>query len=134
MERLSECFKKLSCFDARTKASLKAYQKIVSDERNASFHKIISFNKTLKLSLPPDAIGKTEVTFFSEFTNKKDNTFAFPDKELVDILLDLTRVQSKSITATFWKENLLILEGVIDVFKTTNIFIKMLWDWNNNNS
>jgi len=125
---LSECFKQLSCFNSRTKVSVKTYQKIISDERNASFHKIISFNKTLKLSLPPDAIGKTEVTFFSEFTQKKNNTFDFPDKELVDILLDLTRVQCKSLSFSFWKENLAIIERVIDVFTATNIFIKLLWD------
>lgn len=68
---LSEAFRNLSCFDNKIKPSLKGYRQIISDERNESFHRIISLNKTLKLELPPEAIGYTEITFFPNMGIKK---------------------------------------------------------------
>lgn len=124
---LADAFRDLPWTKSKYKPSLASYAKIIGDARNKAFHKIFPLEKTLKVKLPETAFQESTLTLFSEFTNKKNNTLDFSDKELVDVLLDFTRTNLTSVPTGFWDRNLVVMESATELLEKTCEFLKMLY-------
>jgi hypothetical protein len=116
---LSEAFRNLPWERARLKPSLDGYERIVRDARNAVFHDLFPFRKTLQVDLPQNALEKATVRLFSEYTRKKENQLTFRDKEVLDVLFEFTRARYRRAPLRFWQQNLAVMDATIDLFEET---------------
>jgi hypothetical protein len=124
--RLSEAFRDLPWIRSRYKPSLKNYISTVADARNSAFHDLFPFRKSLNVLLPDTALQKVSLRFFSEHSRKRDNQLIYQDKELVDVLLAFTRARDRRAPSRFWHKNAQVMDALIELFKSTGEFLKVL--------
>jgi len=124
--RLSDAFRDLPWTRSRYKPSLKNYISTVADARNSTFHDLFPFRKSLNVLLPETALQKVSLRFFSEHTRKRDNQLIYQDKELVDLLCTFTRARDRRAPSRFWHRNLQVMDALIELFKSTGAFLKLL--------
>jgi hypothetical protein len=124
--RLSEAFRLLPWSRSRKKASLKNYHDAISDARNAAFHNLFPFRKSLIVSLSDEALRSAELRMFAEHGKKKANELRFRDKEFVDVLLEFTRARYRVVADTFWQRNLEVMDATLALFERTNTVLKLL--------
>jgi hypothetical protein len=124
--RLSEAFKALPWSRSRKKPSLKNYHDTIADARNAAFHNLFPFRKSLIVSLSDEALRSAELRMFAEHGKKKANELRFRDKELVDVLLEFTRARYRVVSDTFWQRNLEVMDATLALFERTNAVLKSL--------
>jgi hypothetical protein len=124
--RLSEAFKSLPWTRSKKKASLKNYHDTIADARNAAFHNLFPFRKSLIVPLSDEALRSAEVRMFAEHGKRKANELRFRDKELVDVLLEFTRARYRVVSDTFWQRNLEVMDATLALFERTNAVLKLL--------
>jgi len=124
--RLSDAFRNLPWTRSRCKPSLGNYVSTVRDARNSAFHDLFPFRKSLNVVLPETALQEASLRLFSEHARKKDNRLIYQDKELVDVLLAFTRARDRRAPSRFWHKNLQVMDALIELFKSTGAFLKLL--------
>jgi hypothetical protein len=116
---LSHSFHRLPWSKSENKASLKAYRSVIGSARNRSFHNLFSFSKTLKVPLAGVPLGAIELTFFSEFSGRKNaNHFEYEDQALVDAFVEFTRAGERFVPSSFWAQNLEVMKRTVDLLKS----------------
>jgi hypothetical protein len=124
--RLSEAFKELPWYRSRNKPSLNNYHGTIADARNAAFHMLFPFRKTIKVRLSASSFQDITLKIFSEYRRRFKNELLYHDKELVDVLMEFTRAGERRVAPRFWKQNLTVMDATIKMFKQTAEILKLL--------
>jgi hypothetical protein len=104
----------------RSKASLKAYIKIVNDARNHAFHDLFPVVSGLVVELPDAALKKVRLHLFARHGSKNNrNEVQFEDQELVDLLTEFTRAGRRTTPPQFWEQNLATMQAALDLLEAT---------------
>jgi len=104
----------------RSKASLKAYIKIVNDARNHAFHDLFPVISGLVVELPDAALKKVRLHLFARHGSKSNrNEVQFEDQELVDLLTEFTRAGRRITPPQFWEQNLATMQATLDLLEAT---------------
>jgi len=122
--RLDIAFKDLPFGFSKTKPSLKAYERLIKNARNKTFHQLFPFNKSLELKI--DNLDDIKLRMFSSFNNKSDNMMSYKDKKLAEILLDFTRVVEQSVDNNFWTKNQIVMSSINKLIRNTSESLKLL--------
>jgi len=123
---LSEAFRNLPWERARLKPSLEGYESIVRDARNAVFHDLFPFRKTLEVDLPQNALQNATIRLFSEYSRRKENQLTFRDKHVLEVLFEFTRARYRRAPSRFWQQNLAVMDATIELFEETGTHLASL--------
>lgn len=123
---LAEAFRALPWVRSNQKPSLKGYVDTIGEARNAAFHNLFPFRKTLEVDLPTDSLQNVNLRIFSEHSKKRHNELRFEDKELVDVLVEFTRARYRRVTPRFWRQNLEVMNATIELFDSTGRYLRLL--------
>jgi hypothetical protein len=109
------------------KVDLNYYDRMIKDARNNRFHTITDFKRTLQYNLPEDAIKSTTLTFFSDFSKKRENPnkLNYKDKKIVDLLKEFYRVEEITLPIDFWEKNYNVMKATNDIFKATSKILRI---------
>jgi hypothetical protein len=100
------------------KPSLSDYIDTIKKARNKSFHRLIPFSKSFEVPLPDNSIKKPTLVIFSEFRSKfNSNRLDYIDKELIEVLLELTRTSEEIVEDDFWEKNSEVINKTINLLK-----------------
>jgi hypothetical protein len=124
---VASSFKNLPWLRSRAKPSLENYQGTVGDARNSSFHHLFPFRKTLELELPSQAFLEVKLRIFSEYRRKKENQLRYRDKELIDLLTELTRAGQRRVPPHFWRQNLAVMNSTLKLFNRLERALSILY-------
>ena len=104
----------------RSKASLRAYIKIVNDARNYAFHDLFPVVSGLNVELPDAALKKVRLRLFARHGSKINrNEVQFEDQELVDLLMEFTRAGRRTTPPQFWEQNLATMQASLELLEAT---------------
>lgn len=114
---LSNALKELPWPRSEKKGSLQLYESTVKGARNHAFHRLFPFSKAIDVDVSGLAFRAKRLRLFPEFTNKKNNTLDYEDRDLVELLTQFSRTSEHTVTPVFWKKNLVVIERTIDLLK-----------------
>jgi hypothetical protein len=125
--RLAEIFRNLPWSKMKDKPSLEAYQHTVNNARNKAFHRLLPVDNTLRVQLEGKKLGTITLRLFPEYVARNaEETMDYEDRALVELLTDFTRVSEKSVSPQFWKRNIAVMEGTIELLSRTGSALKLL--------
>jgi len=103
---LAEAFNNLPWNKSHEKASFSNYQKIISGARNRAFHNLLALDGTVEANLEGVQVGARRLTLFPPYSQRKNNiSFDYEDRELVEVLSELTRAPETMVPHDFWQKN-----------------------------
>ena len=124
---LSHSFHQLPWSKSENKASLRAYRSMIGSARNRSFHNLFPFSKTLKVPLVGVPLGAIELTFFSEFSGKKNaNHFEYEDQALIEAFVEFTRAGERFVPSSFWTKNLEVMRRTVDLLESVGDTLNLI--------
>jgi hypothetical protein len=124
---LAEIFRNLPWSKMKDKPSLEAYQHTVNNARNKAFHRLLPVDNTLRVELEGKKLGTITLRLFPEYVARNaEETMDYEDRALVELLTDFTRVSEKSVSPQFWKRNIAVMEGTIELLSRTSSALKLL--------
>jgi hypothetical protein len=124
---LAEIFRNLPWSKMKDKPSLEAYQHTVNNARNKAFHRLLPVDNTLRVQLEGKKLGTITLRLFPEYVARNaEETMDYEDRVLVELLTDFTRVSEKSVSPQFWKRNIAVMEGTIELLSRTSLALKLL--------
>jgi len=120
---LAEAFRMLPWTRVKGKASLKGYQEVVNGARNRAFHNLLGFDRSLFSDLTGVTIKAHSLTLLPAHTRRKGHIpFDYEDRELVEVLSQLTLAPETAVSMEFWKRNANVMtkfEELLDATETT---------------
>ncbi|MEO7803084.1 MAG: hypothetical protein ABIS18_01175 [Actinomycetota bacterium] len=103
---VAHAFKSLPWNKSTKKASLSKYQEVISGARNRAFHNLLAFDRTIESDLAGVSINARTLTLFPAHGRRKGTVpFDYEDRELVEVLSELTLAPETSVSLDFWKRN-----------------------------
>lgn len=109
---VAEAFRNLPWTKSRKKPSLERYQELISGARNRAFHNLLAFDRTIEANLQGVQVSARRLTLFPAHGRRKTTIpFDYEDREMVEILSDLTRAPEVSVPLDFWKKNAAVIES-----------------------
>ena len=103
---LAEAFRALPWAKITGKPSLKLYQEVVNGARNRAFHNLLGFDRSLFSDLTGVTIKARSLTLLPAHTRRKGHVpFDYEDRELVEVLSQLTLAPETAVSMEFWKRN-----------------------------
>lgn len=124
---LGFAFKDLPWMDPKKKPSLKMYRDIISGARNKAFHRLLSLNRSVEADLTGLSIRARKLTLFSKHdtsSRKKADGLDYEDRELVELLSQLTHTPEAPVPFEFWKKNARVIRALGNLLAATR---KSLW-------
>jgi hypothetical protein len=108
---IAEAFRNLPWTKSRKKPSLERYQEIIGGARNRAFHNLLALDRTVEANLEGVQIGARRLTLFPPYSRLKSNVpFDYEDREMVQVLSELTRAPETTVPLDFWKKNDVVME------------------------
>jgi len=96
---------------SRKKPSLKDYREIIGGVRNRAFHNLLALDRTVEASLDGVQVGAKRLTLFPPYGRRKNHIpFEYEDREMVEVLSELTRAPEATVPLEFWKKNEVVME------------------------
>lgn len=115
---LAEAFRALPWARIKGKASLGQYKKVVNGARNRAFHNLLGFDRTLVSDLTGVTIKARSLTLLPAYERRKSYTsFDYVDRELVEVLSELTLAPETAVSMEFWNRNADVMakfEGLLE--------------------
>ena len=103
---LAEAFRELPWTKVKGKPSLKRYQEIINGARNRAFHNLLGFDRSIFSDLTGVAVKARSLTLLPSHTRRKGYVaFDYEDRELVEVLSQLTLAPETAVSMEFWKRN-----------------------------
>jgi hypothetical protein len=103
---LAEAFRLLPWTKIEGKASLKRYQEVINGARNRAFHNLLGFDRSVFSDLTGVTIKARSLTLLPAHGRRKGHTpFDYEDRELVEVLSQLTLAPETAVSMEFWKRN-----------------------------
>ena len=108
---IAEAFRNLPWTRSRKKPSLERYQEIISGARNQAFHNLLALDRTVEVNLEGVQVGAKRLTLFPPYGRRKSYIhFEYEDREMVQVLSELTRAPEVPVPLEFWKKNEVVME------------------------
>jgi hypothetical protein len=115
---LAEAFRALPWTKIKGKASLKTYQEIINGARNRAFHNLLGFDRSLFSDLTGVTIKARSLTLFPAHGRRKAHIpFDYEDRELVEVLSQLTLAPETAVSMEFWKRNVEVMAKFEDLLE-----------------
>jgi uncharacterized protein with HEPN domain len=117
---VAEAFRNLPWTKSRKKPSLESYRDIIAGARNRAFHNLFGFDRTIVADLTSVDVKARQLTFLAPHGSKKGTiTFDYEDREMVEILGELTRAPEVVVPFDFWKKNAEVMESFEKLLEST---------------
>lgn len=107
---VAEAFRKLPWTKSRKKPSLERYREIISGVRNRAFHNLLALDRTVEANLEGIQVGAKRLTLFPPYARRKSHVhFEYEDREMVQVLSELTRAPEAIVPLEFWRKNEVVM-------------------------
>jgi hypothetical protein len=117
---LAEAFRALPWTKIRGKPSLRQYQEVINGARNRAFHNLLAFDRTLKSDLTGLSIKARSLTLLPTYGRRKGHvSFDYEDRELVEVLSELTLAPETAVSMEFWNRNAQVMGRFEDLVGAT---------------
>jgi hypothetical protein len=117
---VAEAFRNLPWTKSRKKPSLERYREIIAGARNRAFHNLFAFDRTIEADLTGVDVKARRLTLLPPHGSKKETIpFDYEDREMVEILAELTRAPEVVVSFDFWKKNAAVMESFEKLLKST---------------
>ena len=118
---LAEAFRGLPWTKIKGKPSLKRYQDVINGARNRAFHNLLGFDRSLFSDLTGVAVKARSLTLLPAHTRRKGHVaFDYEDRELVEVLSQLTLAPETAVSMEFWKRNADVMAKFEDLLDATD--------------
>lgn len=108
---VADAFRNLPWTKSRKKPSLERYKEIISGARNRAFHNLLALDRTVEANLEGLHVGARRLTLFPPHGRRKGNVpFDYEDREMIQVLSELTRAPEAMVPLEFWKKNEVVME------------------------
>lgn len=122
---LAEAFRALPWTRIKGKASLKGYQDVINGARNRAFHNLLGFDRSLFSDLSGVTIKARSLTLLPAHGRRKTHVpFDYEDRELVEVLSQLTLAPETAVSMEFWKRNADVMAKFEELLEETE---RALW-------
>jgi len=126
---IAEAFRNLPWTKTRKKPSLERYREIISGARNRAFHNLLALDRTVEANLEGVQVGVRRLTLFPPYGRRESHIhFEYEDREMVQVLSELTRAPEAAVPLVFWKKNEVVMERFEELLAATE---EALWIVNN---
>ncbi len=108
---VAAAFKNLPWTKSTKKPSLSRYQEIINGARNRAFHNLLAFDRTIESDLHGVPISARSLTLLPAHGRRKGHVaFDYEDRELVEVLTELTLAPETAVSMDFWKRNAHVMQ------------------------
>lgn len=126
---VAEAFRNLPWTKSRKKPSLELYREMIGGVRNRAFHNLLALDRTVEVNLEGIQVGAKRLTLFPPYGRRKRYVhFEYQDREMVQVLSELTRAPEATVLLEFWKKNEVVMECFERLLAATE---EALWILNN---
>lgn len=123
--------RELPGMDSDQKGLLSKYVSLISDARNQAFHNLFTFDRTLEADLEGINIKAKKITFLP-LHNKKANVLDYEDREMVELLSELTRAKQIDVPEQFWEKNFFFMQSLEQYLVSIENSLWLLFQASNN--
>lgn len=117
---IAEAFNNLPWTESHRKPSLKSYRDIISGARNHAFHNLLAFERTIEADLSGVQLNARRLTILPPYGRHKSAVpLDYQDREMVDVLAELTRAPEVPVSLDFWRKNAAVMEAFEKLLKGT---------------
>ena len=117
---LAETFRGLPWTKIKGKPSLKRYQEVVNGARNRAFHNLLGFDRSLFSDLTGIDVKARSLTLLPAHARRKGHVaFDYEDRELVEVLSQLTLAPETAVSMEFWRRNADVMAKFEDLLDAT---------------
>ncbi|CAM3369207.1 hypothetical protein [Rhodothermus bifroesti] len=117
---VAEAFRNLPWTKSRKKPSLERYREIISGVRNRAFHNLLALDRTVEANLEGIQVSAKRLTLFPPYARRKSHVhFEYEDREMVQVLSELTRAPEATVPLEFWKKNKVVMERFEQLLEAT---------------
>lgn len=110
---VAQAFRNLPVLRDKDKPSLKGYERIISGARNHAFHNLFNFDRTIEAKIDGIQFTARSLTIMPPYSgtgSKKAIRFHYDDREVIEVLSELSRAPEKAVPLEFWKKNAIVME------------------------
>ncbi|MHB1530384.1 MAG: hypothetical protein ACYCXT_13370 [Acidiferrobacteraceae bacterium] len=108
---VAAAFRDLPWTKSTKKPSLSRYQEIINGARNKAFHNLLAFDRTIESDLHGVSISARSLTLLPAHGRRKAHVaFDYEDRELIEVLTELTLAPETAVSMEFWKRNAHVME------------------------
>jgi hypothetical protein len=108
---VAAAFRNLPWTKSTKKPSLSRYQEIINGARNRAFHNLLAFDRTIESDLHGMSISARSLTLLPAHGRRKAHVaFDYEDRELVEVLTELTLSPETAVSMDFWKRNAHVMQ------------------------
>lgn len=126
---LVESIRNLPWIKSDKKPSPDNYINEIKGARNHAFHNLFMFDRTIIADLSGISVGAKKLTIFpSHSQRKKAVAFDYQDREIIEVLSEITRATETVVTLEFWAKNLEVIKAFIKLLESLD---NALWLLNN---
>lgn len=126
---LAQAFRNLPWTKSDKKPSLERYREIINGARNRAFHNLLALDRTIEVDLAGVAVQARRLILFPPYGKRKTTvTFDYQDREIVEILSELTRAPEVAVPFDFWRKNAEVMRAFEKLLQSTE---RALWLLNN---
>ncbi len=116
---IAEAFNNLPWTENHRKPSLKSYRDIISGARNHAFHNLLAFERTIEADLSGVQLNARRLTILPPYSRHKSAVpLDYQDREMVDVLAELTRAPEVPVSLDFWRKNAVVMEAFAKLLKS----------------
>ena len=117
---VAEAFRTLPWTKSHKKPSLERYREIIGGARNRAFHNLLAFDRTIEADLGGVDVKARRLTLLPAYGRRKTTVpFDYEDREMVEILTELTRAPEVAVPFDFWKKNAAVMESFENLLART---------------
>ena len=124
---LAEAFRELPWTKIKGKASLKLYKEVINAARNRAFHNLLGFDRSLFSDLTGITIKARSLTLLPAYGRRKTHIpFDYEDRELVEVLSQLSLAPETVVSMEFWNRNTDVMRKFEELLEATESALWLL--------
>lgn len=109
---LAESIRNLPWTKSDKKADHRSYVDKIKGARNHAFHNLLHFDRTIEADLLGVKVNAKKLTILPSYAQRQNVVpLDYEDREIVDVLKDITRSTETILPSDFWIKNLTVLEA-----------------------
>ncbi|NLS77975.1 MAG: hypothetical protein GXY76_12010 [Chloroflexi bacterium] len=125
---MAEAFRALPWAKSEKKPSLDQYRKMIGGARNRAFHNLLTFDRTIEADLVGVRINARRLTLLPAYSrNRSTIALDYEDREMVELLSELTRAEETPVPVEFWSKNATVMRAFEKLLERTE---SVLWTLN----
>ncbi len=117
---VAEAFRNLPWTKSHKKPSLERYREIIAGARNRAFHNLLAFDRTIEANLEGVDVKARRLTLLPPHGRRKTRVaFDYEDREMVELLAELTRAPEVAVPFAFWEKNVAVMRAFENLLART---------------